>query len=127
MNEYDSKAFMKINNLSYESNIRDSKAFDSNYSETGTWLDSKFNVNRSGDQKIGIQDEQQNIQVDESVPSLFNKNYSGKKLINDYILMGKVKNISFPNDKKQGRRYSNSKKRYFALDIFILNIQIFFK
>ena len=124
VNEYDPKAYMKLNNLSYETNMRNSKAFDSNYSETGTWLDSKFNINRSGDKNNDIPQEPQNVQFNDNAPSLFNKNPSSRKLVNDYVLMGKVKNISFPKDKhKQSMRYSNSKKRYIFARIFIIRLR----
>lgn len=104
--------YSRMNEPTRESAMTNSKAFDSNYSENGTWLDSKFNLNRHHEAKP-VHKEPQSVLFThlKNSSSIFNKPMQNKKAINDYILMGKVKNISFLPESRKNKRSENSKQK----------------
>lgn len=110
--DYHFRDTQKFRETLKDSNLNNTRALDSNYSENGTWLDSKFTLNKMRETKPRYQENRsKNESNSKKIPSTFSTASSGKK-INDYILMGKVKNISFPESvrRKSDRYYNETNK-----------------
>lgn len=92
-------------------NFSTNKAFDSNYSENGNWLDSKFASEKYRESKPAhIHSKNTSESHSKQSHQVFSKAQSGKK-INDYILMGKVKNIQFQEGNQSEDDRSPSKNK----------------
>ncbi|CAI2387240.1 unnamed protein product [Moneuplotes crassus] len=95
-NKFQVNPHLRIKERMNETENTHNRALESNYSENGAWLDSKFTDKRYRE-LLAIKPEiRENISSQrKSGVNVFSTANSGKK-INDFILIGKIKNMDFP-------------------------------